>query len=110
MFRAFIRRFRASRTNVAAGPGHVVDCAVPCDAACQAPCALASLPVGVRAVIVRIACPHDDIGRLRVLGVFEGAPVTVVDRRSGVLLDVRGSRLALATSLAAAILAVPVVP
>ncbi len=80
---------------------------VHCDVDCPTPCALASLPKGVRAVIVRMACSRSEAHRLRVLGVFEGACVGIVDRGSGVLLDVYGSRLALGTSLAAAIMALP---
>lgn len=45
--------------------------------------------------MVCVACPAHDALRLRSLGVFEGARVGVVDTRSGVLLDVRGARLAL---------------
>jgi Fe2+ transport system protein FeoA len=41
--------------------------------------------------------------------VYEGARVSVVDRRSGILLDVCGTRLALDNALAASILVRPVV-
>ena len=64
------------------------------------------LPVGVRAKIVRVGCPLVDANRLRVLGVFEGAHVGIVSRRGGLLLDVRGSRLALDATVAMAIFAV----
>ena len=40
-------------------------------------------------------CPALDAARLRTLGVYEGARVGIVDTRSGMLLDVRGARLAL---------------
>lgn len=80
-------------------------CPVPCDANCAEPCALASLPVGVRAVVVRLACPQAEAEHLRVMGVFEGASIGIVDRGSGFLLDVSGSRLAIGGSLAAAIIA-----
>jgi Fe2+ transport system protein FeoA len=82
-------------------------CARPCDPTCTEPCALAELPAGVRAVILRVGCASADAAHLRVLGVFEGARVSVVARRGGLLLDVCGSRLALDFAAAAAILAVP---
>ena len=84
----------------------VADCAVPCDHPWK-PCALVRLPPGVRARVVCVGCPHVDAERLRVLGVFEGAPVRVVAHRSGVLLEVRGARLALDGVLAATIVAQP---
>jgi Fe2+ transport system protein FeoA len=52
-------------------------------------------------------CPAVDAHRLRTLGVYEGAFVSVVDRRSGVLLDVCGTRLALNNAIAASILVRP---
>jgi len=82
-------------------------CVADCDANCPTPCALASLPAGIRVRIVRVACPRSDAHRLRVLGLFEGACVRIVDRGSGLLLDVCGARLAVGRSLAAAITALP---
>lgn len=64
---------------------------------------LAACPAGCRATIVCVNCPALDAMRLRTLGVFEGAHVGVVDTRSGILLDVRGSRLALDDGVARAI-------
>ena len=84
----------------------VAGCRVPCDHPSK-PCALVGLPAGVRARVVCVGCPHADAERLRVLGVFEGAPVRVVAHRSGVLLEVRGARLALDGVLAATIVAQP---
>lgn len=52
-------------------------------------------------------CDEREACRLRILGLFEGASVTVLDAREGLLLDVRGSRLALAAALAAAVLVRP---
>jgi Fe2+ transport system protein FeoA len=72
-------------------------------------CALAVLPAGVRVRVIRLACAHADAQRLRVLGLFEGANVRIVDRGSGLLLDVCGARLAVGRSLAADIM-VRVVP
>lgn len=90
------------------------DCATPCESACEkpcdTPCALASLPPGIRAVVVQVACPRAEAHRLRVLGLFEGAFISVVDQRNsaGLLLEVCGSRLAIGSSLGAAIIAQPV--
>jgi len=81
--------------------------AIPCDE-CDEPCALTLLPAGIRARIVRFACAHGDASRLRVLGVFEGTPVRIVDDRCGVVLDVRGTRVAIAASLAVAIIGIPI--
>ena len=72
-------------------------------------CALAVLPAGARVRVVRLACALADADRLRVLGLFEGAHVRIVDRGSGLLLDVCGARLAVGRSLAAEIM-VRVVP
>ena len=58
-------------------------------------------------MVVGIACPDQEARRLRALGVFEGARVNIVDTRSGILLDVRGSRLALDAAVARAILVRP---
>lgn len=50
-----------------------------------------------------ILCPALDAQRLRTLGLFEGVQVGVVDTRSGMVLDVRGSRLALGRPVVAGI-------
>jgi Fe2+ transport system protein FeoA len=62
---------------------------------------------GDRATVRCLHCPSVEADRLRVLGVYEGACVGVVDRRNGVLLDVCGSRLALDAAVADAILVEP---
>lgn len=75
-----------------------------------APCAvcpLAACREGRRAVVVSLGCDEREACRLRQLGLFEGAAVTVVDARDGLLLDVRGSRLGLAAALAATVLVRP---
>lgn len=72
--------------------------ASPCDS-----CPLGSCAVGLEATVVCIACPALDAQRLRSLGLFEGARFGVVDTRSGMVLDVRGSRLALGWEVAAGI-------
>ena len=83
-------------------------CDVSCPVPCKQPCPLLALPIGTRALILRLGCPLAEASRLRVLGVFEGAHVRIVDRRHGILLDVCGSRLALNPAIAMAIIASPV--
>jgi Fe2+ transport system protein FeoA len=68
-----------------------------------ASCPLAACPVGARAVVLCIGCSPRDAQRLRTLGLFEGTPVSVVGSHTGILLDVRGSRLALGVAVATAI-------
>jgi Fe2+ transport system protein FeoA len=82
-------------------------CAAPCGAPCAEPCSLFALPAGARARVVCVGCPFADAQRLRALGVYEGANVGVVAHRGGLLLDVRGSRLALDVAVATAITALP---
>jgi len=57
--------------------------------------------------VVCLSCPAPDAARLRSLGLYEGARVGVVDTRSGVLVDVRGARLALGWKVVAAITVLP---
>lgn len=57
-----------------------------------------------------IGCPAHDAARLRTLGVYEGARLGVVDTRSGMLLDVRGARLALGWTVVGAITVMPSCP
>src|SRR5262245_23041268 len=73
----------------------VADAESPCGVDCVAACRLAECARGGRAVVVRVACDAADACRLRALGVYEGARVDVVDSRNGLLLQVRGSRIAL---------------
>jgi len=82
-------------------------CAAPCGAPCAEPCSLFALPAGARARVVCVGCPFADAQRLRALGVYEGANVGVIAHRGGLLLDVRGSRLALDVAVATAITALP---
>ena len=81
----------------------------PCGGDCAvASCQLLECARGHKAVVVRVDCDASDACRLRALGVYEGARVDVVDSRNGLLLQVRGSRIALAASVAAAIAVIPV--
>lgn len=71
-------------------------------------CALAACAAGSRATIVDIACSADEACRLRALGLCEGTSVNVIDARHAMLLDVRGTRLALGSALTAGITVQPV--
>ena len=66
-------------------------------------CALAACRAGDRGTVCGLHCPMADADRLRILGVYEGACIAVVDRRNGVLLDVCGARLALDAAVAGTI-------
>lgn len=66
-------------------------------------CPLAACASGCRASVLRMECAHDEAQRLRGMGLFEGSCVQVLDSRNGMLLEVKGSRLALGSALAAAI-------
>jgi Fe2+ transport system protein FeoA len=81
-----LRRFR---------PDPAISVTVACDS-----CPLGVCPAGFHATVVCITCPALDAQRLRTLGLFEGAQVGVVITRSGIVLDVRGSRLALGWEIA----------
>jgi Fe2+ transport system protein FeoA len=71
-------------------------------------CTLAACAVGARATVVALGCGDQEACRLRALGLCEGAHVDVVDTRHAMLLDVRGTRLALGRSLTAGITVQPV--
>ena len=71
-------------------------------------CPLGACRTGARATVLCFACPALDADRLRALGLYEGATVGIVDTRSGMVLDVRGARLALGWKLAATITVQPV--
>ena len=75
----------------------------PCDS-----CQLGVCAAGCQATVLGISCPAVDAQRLRSLGLFEGARVGIIDTRSGMVLDVRGSRLALGWEIVAGITVVPV--
>jgi Fe2+ transport system protein FeoA len=88
-----LRRFR---------PDPAISITVACDS-----CPLGVCPAGFHATVLCITCPALDAQRLRMLGLFEGAQVGIVITRSGIVLDVRGSRLALGWDIAAAITVCP---
>lgn len=70
-------------------------------------CPLTECVRGDRAAVLSMACAGEEARKLRNLGLFEGSHVTVIDRQDGCLLDVRGSRLALAAQLADSITVLP---
>ena len=81
---------------------------VPTDAQiAQGACALSACPIGSSAVVLSVRCPVGDACRLRALGIFEGARVAVVGTRPGMLIEVRGTRLALGAALAATVGVMP---
>ena len=79
-------------------------------AAAQAGCAecpLAACAAGCRAAVLRMECGQDEAHRLRGMGLFEGSCVQVLDSRNGMLLEVKGARLALGQALARSIKVLP---
>lgn len=70
-------------------------------------CPLAACASGCQAAVLRMECEHGEAHRLRGMGLFEGACVRVLDSRNGMLLEVKGSKLALGESLARAIHVLP---
>ena len=70
-------------------------------------CPLVDSEAGEQATVVAIACADHDACRLRAMGVYEGATVSVVDKRHCLLVDVRGTRLALGSDLAQGITVQP---
>lgn len=71
-------------------------------------CALAACGAGSRATVVDIGCAPDEACRLRALGLCEGTDVSVIDARHAMLVDVRGTRLALGSALTAGITVQPI--
>lgn len=65
-----------------------------------AECALVTCRAGVRSVVVALRCDAREACRLRTLGLIEGASVTVVDCQHGLLLEVRGARVAISAAIA----------
>lgn len=83
---------------------------LPARARTSARCAACPLSVcarGSRAAVLRMDCECDEANRLRNLGLFEGACVRIVESQDGLLLDVRGARVALGAALASDITVLP---
>ncbi len=78
------------------------------DTASRTTCALSACRAGTRATVVDIECSGDEACRLRALGLCEGTAVNVIDARDAMLLEVRGTRLALGSALTAGITVQPV--
>ena len=77
-------------------------------AAARTTCALNACPAGTRVTVVDIECSGDEACRLRALGFCEGTSVNVIDARDAMLLEVRGTRIALGSALTAGITVQPV--
>ncbi len=113
MLSFFARRPRPSRalTVVSATTGESLDATHASMGASTdarpAACPLAACGTGARATVVALCCGHADACRLRALGFSEGTQVDVVDARHAMLLDVRGTRLALGRALTAGITVQP---
>ncbi len=71
------------------------------------PCSLAQCLPGSRATVLGLDCNSDDACRLRALGLCEGTAVSVIDSRHAMVLDVRGTRLALGAALTSGITVQP---
>jgi len=72
-----------------------------------AECPLAACASGCQAAVLRMECDHGEAHRLRGMGLFEGTCVRVLDSRNGMLLEVKGSKLALGEQLARTITVLP---
>jgi Fe2+ transport system protein FeoA len=70
-------------------------------------CRLGDCRAGASATVVSLGCGENEACRLRELGLMEGASVNIVDARHCMLLDVRGSRLALSPAITAGITVLP---
>lgn len=77
------------------------------DRARCASCPLSVCARGSRAAVLRMDCEGGEASRLRNLGLFEGACVRVLESQDGLLLDVRGARVALGAALASVITVLP---
>lgn len=79
----------------------------PATAECRTECPLAACASGCRAAVMRMECEHGEAHRLRGMGLFEGTCVRVLDSRNGMLLEVKGAKLALGEGLARSIRVLP---
>ena len=105
----FARRPRPSRalTVVSAPEGDASATTAARAMTPPASCPLAACGPGARATVLALCCGHADACRLRALGFSEGTQVDVVDARHAMLLDVRGTRIALGPALTAGITVQP---
>ncbi|GJG87994.1 hypothetical protein tb265_31750 [Gemmatimonadetes bacterium T265] len=86
----------------------VAPAALPQPAAVAGACTLASCRAGSWATVMEVHCGDQEACRLRALGLCEGARINVVDARNAVLLEVRGTRIALGRALGAGITVRPI--
>ena len=70
-------------------------------------CRLGDCVAGASATVVSLGCGENEACRLRELGLMEGSSISIVDARHCMLLDVRGSRLALSPAITAGITVLP---
>ena len=70
-------------------------------------CPLLDTKQGSESTVVAIACGESEACRLRALGLYEGATVSVIGKRHCLLVDVSGTRLALGSDLATGITVQP---
>lgn len=71
-------------------------------------CPLMDSKAGTESTVVAITCGEPDARRLRSMGVYEGATISVVGKKNCLLVDVRGTRLALCSGLALGIKVQPI--
>lgn len=105
MLRFLGLRPRPSRALTVVSP---TDAGAAVPAAGPASCPLAACATGARATVLELCCGHAEACRLRALGFSEGTQVDVVDARHAMLLDVRGTRIALGRALTAGITVQPI--
>jgi Fe2+ transport system protein FeoA len=83
--------------SVSGTPAQLPDCRCP----------LLDSEAGRPATVIAIACGDRDACRLRAMGMYEGATVSVINKRHVLLVDVQGTRLAMGTDLAQGITVQP---
>ncbi len=59
-------------------------------------------------MVMEVRCGDQEACRLRAIGLCEGAHVNVVDARNAVLIEVRGTRIALGRALGTGITVRPI--
>jgi Fe2+ transport system protein FeoA len=106
VLRFFSSRAASSR-QLAVLPVETAPVSVAGESATPRACLLAACTAGARATVLEMRCGDAEACRLRALGVCEGASVNVLDARHAMLLDVRGTRIALGKALTAGITVQP---
>jgi Fe2+ transport system protein FeoA len=106
VLRFFSSRSATSR-QLAVLPAQAAPAAVAAEPTAPRACLLAACARGARATVLEMRCGDSEACRLRALGVCEGASVNVLDARHAMLLEVRGTRIALGKALTAGITVQP---